>query len=101
MTYAISAAAQAVFGPRQLTEALLMAAAFGLGAVLTLRAGVMLTGSIVFGLAAALVEVLVFPFMRLPEDRHLLSGGGRFPCTPAVRLVRGSYVWPDSSPLPH
>lgn len=61
LTYAISAAAQAVFGPRQLTEALLMAAAFGLGAVLTLRAGVMLTGSIVFGLAAALVEVLVFP----------------------------------------
>ena len=61
LTYAISAAAQAVFGPRQLTEALLMAAAFGLGAVLTLRAGVMLTGSIVLGLAAALVEVLVFP----------------------------------------
>ena len=61
LTYAISAAAQAVFGPRQLTEALLMAAAFGLGAVLTLRAGIMLTGSIVFGLAAALIEVLVFP----------------------------------------
>ena len=38
-----------------------MAAAFGLGAVLTLRAGVMLTGSIVLGLAAALIEVLVYP----------------------------------------
>ena len=61
LTYAISAAAQAIFGPRQLTEALLMATAFGLGAVLTLRAGVMLTGSIVFGLTAALIEVLVFP----------------------------------------
>ena len=61
LTYAISAAAQAIFGQRQLTEALLMAAAFGLGAVLTLRAGVMLTGSLVFGLAAALIEVLVFP----------------------------------------
>jgi hypothetical protein len=61
LTYAISAAAQAVFGQRQLTEALLMATAFGLGAVLTLRAGVMLTGSLVFGLVAALIEVLVFP----------------------------------------
>ena len=61
LTYAISAAAQAVFGQRQLTEALLMATAFGLGAVLTLRAGVMLTGSIVLGLAAALIEVLVYP----------------------------------------
>jgi hypothetical protein len=38
-----------------------MAMAFGLGAVLTLRAGVMLTGSIVLGLAAALIEVLVYP----------------------------------------
>ena len=61
LTYAISAAAQAVFGQRQLTEALLMAVAFGLGAVLTLRAGVMLTGSLVFGLVAAFIEVLVFP----------------------------------------
>ena len=61
LTYAISAAAQAVFGQRQLTEALLMATAFGLGAVLTLRAGVMLTGSIVLALAAALIEVLVYP----------------------------------------
>ena len=61
LTYAISAAAQAVFGERQLTEALLMAAAFGLGAVLTLRAGVVLTGSVVLGVAAALIEVLVYP----------------------------------------
>jgi hypothetical protein len=61
LTYAISAAAQAIFGQRQLTEALLMAFAFGLGAVLTLRAGVALTGSVLLGLAAAAIEVLVFP----------------------------------------
>jgi hypothetical protein len=61
LTYAISAAAQRIFGQRQLTEALLMACAFGLGAVLTLRAGVMLTGSVVLGLAAALLELLVYP----------------------------------------
>ena len=61
LTYAVSAAAQAVFGERQLTEALLMAAAFGLGAVLTLRAGVVLTGSVLFGVAAALLELLVYP----------------------------------------
>jgi hypothetical protein len=61
LTYAISAAAQAIFGERQLTEALLMACAFGLGAVLTLRAGVALTGSVVLGAAAALIELLVYP----------------------------------------
>ena len=61
LTYAISAAAQALLGERQLTEALLMAFAFGLGAVLTLRAGVLLTGSVILGLAAALIELLVYP----------------------------------------
>ena len=61
LTYAVSAAAQAIFGERQLTEALLMAAAFGLGAVLTLRAGVALTGSVLLGVAAALIEFLVYP----------------------------------------
>jgi hypothetical protein len=61
LTYAASAAAQAVFGQRQLTEALLMAAAFGIGAVLTLRAGVALTGSVILGVAAALIELLVYP----------------------------------------
>jgi hypothetical protein len=61
LTYAVSAAAQAIFGERQLTEALLMAFAFGLGAVLTLRAGVMLTGSVILGVAAAVLELLVYP----------------------------------------
>lgn len=61
LTYAISAAAQAIFGARQLTEALLMACAFGLGAVLTLRAGMMMTGSVTLGVAAALIELLVYP----------------------------------------
>jgi len=61
LTYAVSAVAQALFGQRQLTEAWLMATAFALGAVLTLRAGVMLTGSVALGVAAALIEVLIFP----------------------------------------
>jgi hypothetical protein len=61
LTYAVSAAAQAIFGQRQLTEALLMAVAFGVGAVLTLRAGMVLTGSAILGVAAALIEVLVYP----------------------------------------
>ena len=61
LTYAISAAAQALFGERQLTEALLMACAFGLGAVLTLRAGMLLTGSVILGVAAAVIELLVYP----------------------------------------
>ena len=61
LTYAVSAAAQAIFGQRQITEALLMAVAFGLGAVLTVRAGVALTGSLILGVVAALIEVLVYP----------------------------------------
>jgi hypothetical protein len=61
LTYAISAAAQLILGERQLTEALLMAVAFGVGAVLTLRAGVVLTGSVILGVAAAVLELLVFP----------------------------------------
>jgi hypothetical protein len=61
LTYAISAVAQAILGQCQLTEALLMAVAFGLGAVLTIRAGVALTGSVLLAMAAALIEVLVYP----------------------------------------
>jgi hypothetical protein len=61
LTYGTSAAAQAVFGDGQLTEAVLMAAAFGVAAAITLRAGVALTGSIVLSLAAVLIEVLIFP----------------------------------------
>jgi hypothetical protein len=61
LTYAIPAAAQAIFGERQLTEALLMAFSFGLGAVLTLRAGVALTGSVMLGAAAVLLELFIYP----------------------------------------
>jgi hypothetical protein len=61
LTYAISAAGQVMFGQRQLTEALLMAVAFGLAAVLTLRAGVALAGSLILGVTAALIELLVYP----------------------------------------
>lgn len=61
LTYAASAAAQYVFGEGQLTEAVLMALAFGAGAALTLRAGVVLTGSIALGMMAVLVEVLILP----------------------------------------
>src|SRR5262245_14020113 len=61
LTYSLSAAAQAIFGQGQLTEAVFMALAFALGAVLTLRAGVALTGSVALGLAGALIQVLIFP----------------------------------------
>jgi hypothetical protein len=38
-----------------------MAAAFGAAAVITLRGGIALTGSLVLALAAVLIEVLIFP----------------------------------------
>ena len=61
LTYAISAAAQYVFGQGQLTEAVLMAVCFGVAAAVTLRAGVALTGSLTLALVAALVEIVIFP----------------------------------------
>jgi hypothetical protein len=61
LTYAVSAAAQRLFGQSQFTEAVLMAVSFGVAAALTLRAGVSLTGSILFAAIAMGLEVIVFP----------------------------------------
>ncbi len=70
LTYALSAAAQAVFGRGLLTEAVLTAVLFAIAAVLTLRATVALTGSTALGLAAVAVEVLMFP--RSYSDTKIL-----------------------------
>ena len=70
LTYALSAAAQAVFGQSLITEAVLTAVLFAVAAVLTLRAVVALTGSVALGLAAAAVEVLMFP--RSYSDTKML-----------------------------
>jgi len=61
LTYAASALMQRLFGEGQLTEAVFMALSFGVAAALTLRAGVSLTGSMVLGIVAALIEVIVLP----------------------------------------
>ena len=66
-----------------------------MGAVLTLRAGVMLTGSIVFGLAAALVEVLVFPVRMATrrssstQRRRSLSSYASRPSRPRIACLAG------------
>src|SRR5688572_28548437 len=112
LTYAISAAAQAIFGQRQLTEALLMASAFGLGAVLTLRAGVALTGSVLLGSAAALIELLVYPrtysypkmvlyaaaavaflwYASRPSRARIIGLGALAACAALVRHDHGLYI---------
>ena len=112
LTYAISAAAQAIFGQRQLTEALLMAFAFGLGAVLTLRAGVALTGSVILGVAAALIELLVYPrtysypkmvlyaaaavaflwYARRPSLARIVGLAALAACAALVRHDHGLYI---------
>ncbi|HKE86921.1 MAG TPA: hypothetical protein VKB50_24360 [Vicinamibacterales bacterium] len=61
LMFVVSAAAQRIFGEGQLTEAVLMSLAFGLAAMLTLRAGVRLTGSILLALFPVVIEVLIFP----------------------------------------
>src|SRR6476659_3701673 len=61
LMFAVSAAAQRIFGEGQLTEAVLMSLTFGLAAVMTLRAGVALTGSVVVALIPVLIQVLIFP----------------------------------------
>jgi hypothetical protein len=70
LSYAISAGAQALLGRGMLAEALLVAAMFGLAAVVTLRAGVALTGSVLLALGAVAVEVLILP--RSYSDTKML-----------------------------
>jgi hypothetical protein len=70
LTYALSAMPQGLFGQGLLTEAVLTAVLFAIAAVLTLRAVVLLTGSVALGLAAAAVEVLMFP--RSYSDTKML-----------------------------
>jgi hypothetical protein len=112
LTYAASAAAQALFGQRQLTEALLMAAVFGIGAVLTLRAGIVLTGSVILGVAAALIELLVYPrtysypkmvlyaasavaflwYCRRPSVARIVGLAALIACAALVRHDHGLYI---------
>ena len=70
LTYALSAAAQELFGRGLLTEAVLTAILFAIAAVLTLRVVLALTGSVALGLAAAAVEELMFP--RSYSDTKIL-----------------------------
>ena len=61
LSYATSAGAQLVFGRNLFAEAILVAAAFGLAATLTVLAARRLSGSIIVAIVAALVEVAIFP----------------------------------------
>ena len=61
LMYAVSAAARGIFGSSLLTEAALVAAAFGLAAALTLKAAVDLSGSILVALGAVVLEVAIYP----------------------------------------
>lgn len=61
LQFALSAVAMTIGGPSLASEALLVAALFGLAAVLTLKAALDLTGSVVLALAAVTIEVAVFP----------------------------------------
>ena len=91
LTYGASAAAQAVFGEGQLSEAVLMAAAFGAAAAITLRACVALTGSIALGRAAVLIEVLIFPrTYRYPKTVLYAAAALAMVCTRAGHRVHGS-----------
>lgn len=92
LTYAISATAFWLFGERQVTEAALMAVSFGLAAVVTLRAGVRLTGSLVAGLAAALIEVLIFPRSYSYPKMLLYASAAAAPLWYSARPSRGRLV---------
>lgn len=61
MMYAVSAAAQVVFGRNLFAEAVLVSCAFGLAAAFTVAAVRQLTGSTAIGVVAALFEVAMFP----------------------------------------
>ena len=70
LTYSLSAGAQVVIGRGMLAEAVLVAAMFAAAAVITLRAGVVLTGSVLLALAAVAIEVLILP--RSYSDTKML-----------------------------
>ena len=61
LSYATSAGAQLIFGRNLFAEAILVAVAFALAAALTVLAARRLSGSIMVAIAAALVEVAIFP----------------------------------------
>ena len=61
LTILASAAAQRVIGPTLLSEALLVAAGFGLAAALTAATIVELTGSVLLGVGLSALEVAAFP----------------------------------------
>ncbi len=61
LMYAASALAQVVFGRTMYSEAILVAASFGLGAALTVAAVRSLTGSFLLALVAVTLEIAVFP----------------------------------------
>ena len=61
LAYATSAAIQLLLGRNLFAEAILTASAFGVAAALTVLAARRLSGSIVVGIVAALVEVAIFP----------------------------------------
>ncbi len=61
LSYAASAVSQLVFGRTLFAEAMLTSAAFGLAAALTVIAARRLSGSLLIGIIAALIEVAIFP----------------------------------------
>lgn len=61
LTFLVTAGAQAALGRGLFAEAVLVSMSFAVAAVVTMRATVMLTGSVALGLAAAGIEVLVYP----------------------------------------
>ena len=61
LSYAASAASQLIFGRTLFAEAMLTSAAFGLAAALTVVAARRLSGSLLIGIVAALIEVAIFP----------------------------------------
>jgi hypothetical protein len=61
LAYAASAAAQLIFGRTLFAEAMLTSVAFGLAAALTVVVARRLSGSLLIGIIAALIEVAIFP----------------------------------------
>jgi hypothetical protein len=78
LMYAISAAAQLVFGRNLFAEAMLVSGAFGLAAALTIVAVRDLTGSVTAGLVAAACEVAIFPLTYSYPKVLLYAAGPLF-----------------------
>jgi hypothetical protein len=91
LMFGASALAQKIFGPTLFAEGMLTSIAFGLGGVFTAAGVRQLTGSMMLGILAAIIEVAVFPrtysYPKIVAYALVFWLYGRYVNAPSTRRV--------------